>query len=269
MRFVQLINLISFLERHMSTELSMYISMSAWREILARTLHAFTGQDNVSPKWLINPATRRKLKLDRYYPDAGIAIRFVGLTAKGQKRQSDWELLETEQRDQTRAELCRVNGVQLVIIDPADDPLKQIDSFIRGMSRASRTLADSSRSDNEKKVLMPALAKARDQLSDLRGQIAKSPEQMMANLAESWRDREAGVATELQQTATMAPPSKRKRQDKVFQAEQRVRHERFGEGIITKVTGNGDESTLSILFDATQERTFLTNLVQDKLEVVT
>ncbi|MBV7330268.1 hypothetical protein KFU94_18870 [Chloroflexi bacterium TSY] len=95
---------------------SLYLSMSAWREILARTLDGFEAQDNVSPEWLINPATRRRLKLDRYYPEAGIAIRFAGLTAKGQKRQSDWEILEAEQRDQTRIELCKLHGVHLAIM---------------------------------------------------------------------------------------------------------------------------------------------------------
>ena len=100
----------------------MYVEMNAWREILARIFEGFTEQDNVSPAWLINPATKRRLKLDKYFPEATIAIRFIGLTAKGQGRQSDWEVQETEQRDQTRVELCRINGVQLVLIDPAMIP---------------------------------------------------------------------------------------------------------------------------------------------------
>ena len=64
---------------------SIPLAMNAWREILARIFDGFKAQDNVSPEWLINPATRRRLKLDRLYPDAGVAIRFAGLTAKGQR----------------------------------------------------------------------------------------------------------------------------------------------------------------------------------------
>ena len=248
---------------------SMFLTMSAWREILARTLNDFDGQDNVSPDWLINPATRRKLKLDRYYPDAGIAVRFVGLTAKGQKRQSDWEALEIEQRDQTRAELCRANGVQMVIIDPVDDPVKQVDNFVSLLSRASRVMAQSEQPDKVKKKLMPALSKARSRLNELRSMIAKNPEQMMANLAESWRDRETGIATELQKASVVNNGStKRKRKAKSFSADQRVRHDRFGEGTITGIMGEGEEATLSILFDAAEERTFLASLVQDKLDVL-
>jgi hypothetical protein len=43
----------------------MYTEMNAWREILARTFDGFFEQDNVSPEWLINPATKRRLKLDQ------------------------------------------------------------------------------------------------------------------------------------------------------------------------------------------------------------
>ena len=171
---------------------SIYLSISAWREILARTFAGYIEQDNVSPEWLVNPATNRKLKLDKFYPDAGIAVRFIGLTAKGQGRQSDWEALETEQRDQTRAELCRQNGVQLATIDPNEDIVKQMDSLLSIMARASRILAQSSRPDSYKVQWMPALASARDRAEKLRSALVKNPEQMIANLADGWREREAG-----------------------------------------------------------------------------
>ncbi len=121
----------------------MYTEMNAWREILARTFDGFFEQDNVSPEWLINPATKRRLKLDKFYPEAGLAIRFIGLVAKGQRRQSDGEVAETENRDETRVELCRQHGVQLVLIDPVDDVRKQLDHLLQALTRASRTLAQS------------------------------------------------------------------------------------------------------------------------------
>ena len=251
---------------------SIYIAISAWREILARTFAGFVEQDNVSPDWLVNPATRRKLKLDKYYPDAAIAVRFIGLTAKGQGRQSDWEVQETEQRDQTRAELCRQNGVQLVTVDPEEDILKQVDGLLSTLARASRTLAQSKQPDKFKAQWMPLLASARSRAEQVRSMIAKNPEQMTANLAESWRDRETGVALELNKTANgngqngAKPPGARP--NLVLSSNQRVRHVKFGDGVITHITGNDDAATVTILFDAAAERTFQANLLYDKLEVV-
>ncbi|MEZ4635836.1 MAG: hypothetical protein R2873_00885 [Caldilineaceae bacterium] len=65
-----------------------YININAWREILARVFADCNVAYNVSPDWLVNPATRRKLKLDYLYPDINIAVRITGLTAKGQGRRS-------------------------------------------------------------------------------------------------------------------------------------------------------------------------------------
>ena len=124
---------------------------------MARVFNGFTEQDNVSPAWLVNPTTRRRLKLDKYYPEAGIAVRIVGLTAKGQGRQSDLEVADAEQRDQTRADLCRQNGVQLFLLDPEEDVLKSLDHFLRVLARASRLLAQSEQPAKHKSEWMPRL----------------------------------------------------------------------------------------------------------------
>ena len=42
--------------------MSTYLHMNAWREILARGFDGQEMQPNVSPAWLINPATRNNLK---------------------------------------------------------------------------------------------------------------------------------------------------------------------------------------------------------------
>jgi hypothetical protein len=246
----------------------MYTELNAWNEILARTFVKFQAQDNVSPAWLVNPATRRRLKLDRYYPEAGVAVRFVGLLAKGQGRQSDWEVQETEQRDQTRAELCRQQGVQLLLIDASEDPLKQMDLLLRILAGASRTLAQSERPLTYKQTWMPELSTARETANQLRSLIAKNPEQMLNNLAESWRDREARLSTPAMATTTSGlatrPPG-HARPAIAYVVGQRLRHERFGEGVVTNTTAPAAEATITILFDGAQERTFLLGLVQDKL----
>lgn len=242
-----------------------YLAMNGWREILARVFDSFTVQPNVSPEWLVNPATGRRLKLDLYYPEAGFAVRFVGLKAKGQRRQSDWEALEEQQRDQNRVELCRLHGVQLLLVDPLEETLKQLDTMSRLLTRASRLLAQGDRPDAEKARWMPALAAARERVSALRSRIYKDPEQMMANLAEAWRDRELAADTEPQPLPTPATTTLTAAD---LSTGQRVVHERFGPGVITALTGDGAEAMVSILFDAAEERTFLLALIQDKLRIL-
>jgi hypothetical protein len=237
----------------------MYQNINAWREILARTFAGFSEQDNVSPEWLVNPATRRRLKLDKYYPEAGIAVRFLGLMAKGQGRLSDEEAWETEQRDQTRVELCRQHGVQLFLLDPMEDSVKQLDGLVRTLSRASRTLAQSDQPPAYKQRWMPALSLARERATAVRERVSKDPTQMMATLSEGWRDREANLAVRAAEPTPASPVTAS------YSTGQRVRHERFGEGVIIELRGEGSEQTLTILFDATQERTFLLSLVHDKL----
>ena len=255
---------------------STFLSISAWREILAQTLGDCPAQDNVSPSWLVNPATRRRLKLDRYYPDVGLAIRFVGLTAKGQKRQSEWEILETEQRDQTRAELCRLNGVQLAIIDPAEEPLKQLDQFMHTLSRTQKTTpppAPKRKAAMSRAAVQTTLQKALHTASALRSRMAKNPEQVMATLAECWRDRETGMIKDLSQSqADLAAKSTRGSKKKALRnlaVGQTVEHERFGVGQIVELDGSGAEQRISILFQANEQpRTFLLDLVRDKLSAV-
>lgn len=244
-----------------------HISMNAWNEILARSLDGFDAQTNVSPEWLVNPATKRKLKLDRYYPDAGVAIRFAGLTAKGQKRQDDWQVLEDQQRDQTRVELCKMHDVHLAVLDPIDDPVKQVDKIISSLRRAKKSAAG-------KRRVLARLEKAMSSTNDLRSRIARNPDQMMATLAEGWRDREIRMLNELHTpAATNGNGSKRRgRKTNVakLQAGTQIKHERFGQGEVVEISGEGDDATISIQFGPDEEgnpvnKTFLVSLVADKL----
>jgi hypothetical protein len=247
-----------------------YLSTNAWREILARVFEQTQTQMNVSPTWLINPATRRRLKLDYLYPDLGIGVRFSGLTAKGQGRRSDWEVLEDEQRDQTRVALCEQNGVQLAVVKPVEDPVKQMDELLRILSRSSRLLAEEEMDRKRKQKGMDLLAKAHRRAADLRNRLAKEPDKMISTLAERWRDREDGLVTQLQSEvdALPEPPPLEKSDVAHLREGQRVHHSRYEDGVVVTIDGEGPEAKITILFDAAEEKTFLARLLTDKLQVV-
>ena len=195
----------------------------------------FAEQDNVSPEWLVNPATRRRLKLDKYYPEAGVAVRFLGLAAKGQGRQSDWEVLENEQRDQTRADSAAKTACSWSRWTP-DDMVKQLDGLLSNLARASRAMAQSKQPDAFKTQWIPALAAARDRAEKLRPLIIKNPEQMEG---ESGRCLAGPGGRDHGRTAQ--PGQQRRRPAKpnapagplLLAPGQRVRHIRYGDGVVT------------------------------------
>lgn len=243
--------------------MSTAFNLMAWQEILARVMKDLRYQRDVSPEWLVNPVTHRRLKLDQYYPDVGLAVRYVGLTARGQPRQSEWELLEEEQRDQIRAELCRLNGVELFLLDPTyPHPREQLLRLRTMLSRCSRKLAQSRRPEQEKAVLMPQLADARTRLEQVSRKV-KGPDDL-ALYAELWRDRETAA---LAATRVPSPSPRRKRSGKVlsFKPGQPVNHSHFGPGVVLAVNGNGGDPQITVQFEDGSERTFLASLAADKL----
>ncbi|HSN73494.1 MAG TPA: hypothetical protein VL334_00225 [Anaerolineae bacterium] len=246
--------------------MSSALNIMAWREILARTLQGFAVEFDVSPAWLVNPATKRRLKLDQLYPQAGLAVRFVGLTAKGQPKQSDWELQEDALRDQTREELCRQHGVELFLLDPDHPhPSEQLQHLRTILSRLSRTLAQSDRPDQDKLMVMPLLAEARGRLDEVTRRI-KHPEDL-ALFAELWRDRETATIVAAAQPPAPSAGIKSMRPLRL-DAGARVAHARFGPGMVEAVTPDGGDSQITILFDRGEQRTFLASLVSDKLQAL-
>lgn len=244
-----------------------YYAINAWREIFARVFHNLPCQYGNTPEWLVNPTTKRALKLDLFYPDLGVAARFEGMTVKGVGRLSDEEKEYQDQRDDTRAEICRAHGVELVRIDAkGEEAVPQLDALISAINRAGRVIQQSERSNAEKSKLMAAVGEARTRAGDLRAAIARNEAQMMANLSDAWRDREAGYAAA--PAAKPAPAPRATAAAAAALAEgQRVRHERFGEGVVTALCAADDhDKKVTILFDAQQERTFLLSLVYDKLQ---
>jgi len=246
-----------------------HLYMNAWREILARVFAETRTQTNVSPEWLVNPATRRRLKLDYLFPDIGVAVRFTGLMAKGQRRKSDWEILEERQRDETRAELCRLHGIQLAVIDPLEEPAKQMDRLLTVLGRASRLLSQDGARRSRRRAAMAALARAQREANHLRQRLSRRPTQTVATLAEAWRDREAGLAAALDDTPPPTPQVPEGHWAALLDLTpgDRVAHERFGQGVVTRVQGEGDARRITVLFDGDRERSLLIRLAADKLRL--
>ena len=97
--------------------------VNGWREVLARILDGFETEFGLTPDWLVNPDTNRRLKLDYFFPELSVAVRFVGLEGTARKqRKSDDEVVAEESREQARAAVCRAHDVVLISIDPDGDP---------------------------------------------------------------------------------------------------------------------------------------------------
>ncbi len=239
------------------------LNIIAWREILARTMQGCAVEFDASPAWLVNPATKRRLKLDLLYPQVGLAVRFVGLTAKGQPKQSDWERLEDEQRDLTREELCRQHGIELFLVDPDYPyPSEQVQRLRLILGRLERSLAQSGRPAREQKALASLLTGARSRLDEIARRI-KGPESL-ALYAELWRDREtATLAAASQAPAPAAGPGAARLAG--LTSGDRVLHARFGPGVVASAAPAGDDLQITILFDGGEQRTFLSSLIVDKV----
>ncbi|NJN94834.1 MAG: hypothetical protein HC875_12415 [Anaerolineales bacterium] len=90
---------------------------NGWREILARVFAGMEIKLNLTPEWLINPATQRRLKLDMLYPAIGVAVRFEGAEVKQRRRLSLEEEAQQRVRDDARVEVCRAHGIELILVD--------------------------------------------------------------------------------------------------------------------------------------------------------
>lgn len=236
------------------------INLSAWREILARIFDGFETQYNISPDWLVNPETNRRLKLDIFYPDISLGIRFEGLRSKQQKqRPSLEEELQQKQRADAREAVCLEHGVSLAQLNLSTTEPRQI--FIaleEAMSRATRMLAKNDiRPLEEKSALLEKLSRARSIASDLRRKVRS--ERDLSGYSALWHDRQFADSTDAADQAPMP---------NVHLAEgMRVEHTHFGEGVVETIFSSGDDTMVTIDFVNAGRRTFLLNLLADKISV--
>ncbi|GAB4524280.1 MAG: hypothetical protein Kow0047_34000 [Anaerolineae bacterium] len=242
--------------------MSVVLHLMAWREIIARVFDGFRSEEDVSPDWLVNPSTNRRLKLDLYFPEIGIAFRFAGLRGQGRKRVTDWELLEEEQRDNVRAELCRLNDVTLVTVPlMAERPGDILRRLSDALGKASRRVAAGEIDIEEKRRLMPMLAQARRECERIISRVHR-PDDLIP-YAELWRDRETNMVVALQQEARARPAA---RAIPNFVEGMSVTHSAFGPGTVVAVEPEGDDLRITVQFVTAGQRTLLASLVGDKLK---
>jgi hypothetical protein len=235
-----------------------WINVNAWREVLARVFEGFAVQYEVTPDWLVNPGTNRRLKLDLLYPEVGVAIRFMGLQGSGRRQRPSLEEEEQQQdRDAARAALCEEHGISLVPIDVANgEPKAVLRELGMALSSASRRLAKSSRPPAEKGALAERTSRARSRLDDLARRVRRPDD--LNPLAELWQDRQYAEA------ARPEPPKANGRA-RAYAAGMAVRHAVFGDGVVEAVKGEGDDRLVTVRFANGSQKTFAAALVGDKL----
>lgn len=232
--------------------------INGWREVLARIFDGFETEYGVSPEWLINPETNRRLKLDCLYPEVGVAVRFIGLEGSTKRRKSDEEVLAEADRERSRADVCRAHGVVLISIDPDGEPRGALRNLEMGLARAAAQLAqDAAVSRAIKQKLMPQISQARRRAGEFTAKL--NPPEKLNIYAEMWWDRQANLS------ASPTAPKKPATPRQAYRVGMEVVHERFGPGQITAIAPDGQDLVITVDFPESGVRTFYASLVEGKL----
>ncbi|MGC8838576.1 MAG: hypothetical protein ACP5UM_09185 [Anaerolineae bacterium] len=233
--------------------------VNAWREVLARVFEGVSVQENVTPSWLTNPETGRRLKLDLLYPEIGLAVRFRGLQGQRVRRLSEEEKALEEQREGKRAELCEKAGVQLVVIDVVEGEPRAVFKDLRAaLSAAASAVARSNEPHARKTALMEQIALCKKTCDDLARRIRDLHD--LAVYAELWEDR-------LYAAYAGSPTAEEPSLPRItYRKGMPVWHATYGPGEVVAVEPEGGETYVTVRFQASQrERRFAASLVQDKL----
>lgn len=227
-----------------------WLIQNGWREILARIFNSFEPRLNVSPEWLINPATKRHLKLDLLYPDIGVAVRFEGAEVKQRRRRASLQEEEQQQtRDYARVEVCRAHGIELIVVNlAAEQPKITFQEIDMALSRAKQR--------TQEPDLGQKITQARATAATLSRQAASySNFKLYADL---WQDRQYQV------TPAKSVPSPAS--GITFNVGMEVEHPTFGPGVIIAATPSGKDTLLTVDFIMTGQKILAASLVGDKLQ---
>ncbi len=231
--------------------------INGWREVLARVTDGADVQYGITPDWLVNPGTNRKLKLDYLYPDMGLAVRFVGLQGTTRRqRKSDEEVMDEAEREKMRAAVCRAHGVTLLSIDPDADPKQTLRDLELVLAAITTRTATGNLPHSQKQRLMPLLSQMRRKAGEFTTRL--SPPEKLMIYAEMWWER--------QQTLQQAAPPEPGSQRFDYRVGMQVVHQKFGPGTVTDVQPDGDDLAVTVNFVEAGVRTFGAALVGDKLQ---
>ncbi len=227
---------------------------NAWREIFARVFEDADKQLNVSPEWLVNPTTNRKLKLDILYPTIGVAIWFEGVQGKQRKRRlSLEEEIQQGVREDARRDLCTKNGIQLIVVQLWEGKpqavFREIDT---ALSRAGRRV-------EKDEALWEQIKTSRAAASALARKIFSETDLKL--YAELWGDRqyrsiEPDNSTQLEPDNTSAVS---------FVEGMEVEHTSFGPGMVVSVSPTDSDSLITVDFITAGQKTLAASLVAGKL----
>ncbi|MFN8458276.1 MAG: hypothetical protein U0401_27100 [Anaerolineae bacterium] len=226
-----------------------WLIQNGWREILARIFNGFEPKLNISPEWLINPATKRHLKLDLLYPDIGVAVRFENAEVKQRRRRASLQEEEQQQtRDYARVEVCRAHSIDLIVVDlAAEQPKITFQEIDIALSRAKQRLQDP--------ALLQKITQARATAANLSRQAASYNNFKL--YADLWQDRQYQV-TPAKSASSPSPTI-------AFSPGMEVEHPTFGPGVIIAATPSGNDTLLTVDFITAGPKTLAASLVGDKL----
>jgi hypothetical protein len=223
-----------------------------------RVFDGFTADYDVSPDWLVNPETRRRLKLDVLYPEIGVAVRFHGLLGRERRqRPSLEEEHQQKARDVARADLCKAHSISLVTIDVmGGEPRAILRELSMALSDTSRRLAKGDHLSTEKGMLIEQISQARHRLNDVGRRLRRSED--LTLYADLWQDRQ------YLETLQSEPPSTNDG-SRAYTPGMAVRHTVFGNGVVQAIQSDGEDSLITVHFADGTQRIFAASLVTDKL----
>lgn len=97
------------------------------REYLTKLVDTEEYDDDASPGYLVNPATKERLQFDRYYPNHGVAFEFNGLQHYvATEKYSEEASTRQRVRDLIKVGLSFYRGVTLKVLHPKDLSLEGV-----------------------------------------------------------------------------------------------------------------------------------------------